>query len=372
MARIRHLAPGALLLAALSTATATAAVPSTDVTGGTTTIVLGGVAARQLDEAGVRVAPAGRATRRSGGVRLRIVAGRLGETSRIEHARRDGLTLRRGARRASLTDLTLRLGTKPTLRARIGGGPARIVARARRGRLAIAADGSTGRRSRITWVLTKTAAAELRSRLRIDRLAAAGLLRTAVAATGTPVTPAPATPPAATTGDSRVATGTADWGVRASFRRYIAGPIASGTIGVSDGAIRTEDGFRFVEGAGTIDRATGAVDVRFRGTVAFDGHQGALQVRLSNPRIVAAAGATTGELHVDATSKDRDSGEVKSYPDLVVATLDLTKGSRSSTKTTVTWSKVPAPLTESGVPAFGGFYEAGSELDPVGFTVVAG
>lgn len=348
------------------------ATPTTKVTGGTTTATLSGVAARQLAAAGVRVSPAGKVTRRSGGFRLRIAGGSLSTTSKIDHARRDGLTFRRGARRVTISDITLRLSDKPTLRARIGGGPALIVARAKRGRLALSADGSTGRRSRITWVLAPTAAGKLRSALGVRKLAAGGILRTAVSATATPSgTPAPQDP-TAPAADAVVQTGTADWGVRASFRRYITGPISGGTVGSADGAIRTQDGgFRFIGGSGSINRGTWATDVRFKGTAVFDGHQGDLQVRISNPRVVIAAGAKRGVLHVDATSKDRESGQVKTYVDLIVADLDLAKATRKLDGTNVTWSGITGKLTESGVPAFGGFYNPGAELDPISFTVVA-
>ena len=39
---------------------------------------------------------------------------------------------------------------------------------------------------------------------------------------------------------------------------------------------------------------------------------------------------------------------------------------------TVTWSAVPATLTEDGAASFSGFYEAGTELDPVTFTAELG
>ena len=39
---------------------------------------------------------------------------------------------------------------------------------------------------------------------------------------------------------------------------------------------------------------------------------------------------------------------------------------------TVTWSAVPATLTAEGAASFSGFYEAGTELDPVTVTVGLG
>ena len=39
---------------------------------------------------------------------------------------------------------------------------------------------------------------------------------------------------------------------------------------------------------------------------------------------------------------------------------------------TVTWSALPATLTAEGAASFSGFYEAGTELDPVTVTVGLG
>ncbi|MEV4616223.1 HtaA domain-containing protein [Kitasatospora sp. NPDC049258] len=48
-----------------------------------------------------------------------------------------------------------------------------------------------------------------------------------------------------------------------------------------------------------------------------------------------------------------------------MAALDLAKASFTAVNGVVTLAELPATLTEQGAPAFGGFYQAGAELDPV-------
>lgn len=75
-----------------------------------------------------------------------------------------------------------------------------------------------------------------------------------------------------------------NWGVKASFRSYV--EVAGGSITLSDGATRAEDGtfvFSAVPG-GDLDiapdgAATGAM--RFAGTVVFEAHGGMLKATLT-------------------------------------------------------------------------------------------
>ncbi len=77
----------------------------------------------------------------------------------------------------------------------------------------------------------------------------------------------------------------ADWGVKTSFRNYIKGPIAHGSIAVGDGVTENADGtFHWPVSGGEYDPATNATVVRFGGFVRFTGHDGALDMRVWNPR----------------------------------------------------------------------------------------
>ncbi|RIQ17194.1 HtaA domain-containing protein, partial [Jiangella rhizosphaerae] len=166
--------------------------------------------------------------------------------------------------------------------------------------------------------------------------------------------------------------GTLDWGVKASFRTYITGPIAHGSIEVRDPAVRNTDGtFRFADATGTADPDAGTAELAFAGEVSFAGHDmGAgplLELTLTDPRVTVTS-ATEGALTADVVSKSLDSGELVTYDDVELADLDLTDHPLRFDGDTVSATGVPATLTEAGVPAFANFYAAGTALDPLTFT----
>jgi Htaa len=188
------------------------------------------------------------------------------------------------------------------------------------------------------------------------------------------LTAALALPAAATAAPPTIplTSGTADWGVKQSFRNYIVGPIAKGEITTADGATRNADGtFRFPFLAGTYDAGTHALDASFDGTVRFTGHDSGagpvLDLTISDPEIETAGNA--GVLIADMRSRQMASGQYEDYPDAEVATLDLSGATRTPGAETMTITGIAATLTEEGAQAFGGFYSAGTELDPVNLTV---
>jgi hypothetical protein len=74
------------------------------------------------------------------------------------------------------------------------------------------------------------------------------------------------------------------WGVKASFRSYVAS--AEGTITLSDGAAIADDGafIFFAEAGGNFAIAadgTASGSMRFKGTVTFEAHGGMLKVAVS-------------------------------------------------------------------------------------------
>ena len=77
---------------------------------------------------------------------------------------------------------------------------------------------------------------------------------------------------------------TLTWGVKASFRAYV--EAMEGTINVTDGATRTDDGcfvFKALPGGDLTLNADGSASgyMRFQGTVAFDAHGGMLKSTLT-------------------------------------------------------------------------------------------
>jgi hypothetical protein len=390
-ARATVVAAGGLAL--LLPAAASAAAP-TAVTNGTTTLRPTGAAHATLKRAGVEVLPIGVAARKGSRIAIPVRSGSVGTVSLLAHGATDGLLLRGDDGSARLTDLRVRIGrSASTVTGRIDGRALVTLFTLSTKRLDVRTAARSASRRNVAWKLTATAAKTLRSRLEVRglrsgrfgistftaKLAAPG---TATPGTGS-TTPAPAPTPAAPVvlapgapAVASVVSGTQDWGIKASFRNYITG-FAGGKIVTSDGATRNTDGtFRFVTPTGTVDRTTGALSIGFRGTVYFEGHgsgeAAALRVWVRNPRVVTTAGASTGDLHADVSSKDQGSGKVVDYPNVRLAQLDLTKGTRTITDTGVTWVAVPATLTEEGAPAFGGFYNAGAEIDPVSFAVTTG
>ncbi len=184
-----------------------------------------------------------------------------------------------------------------------------------------------------------------------------------------PIDPDPTEPdptePGAFDGD-----GALDWGVKASFRNYIENGPAAGTIETIDPAERNDDGtFRFDLGTGLDVVDTDDLHAPFEGGVHFSGHAGALDLVLTEPRIVIDGAA--GTLVVDAVSKELESPESQTFDDVVLATLDLRDVTPTAADDQVRYADIPATLTEDGADAFGGFYEAGEALDPVTFVVTA-
>jgi hypothetical protein len=163
-----------------------------------------------------------------------------------------------------------------------------------------------------------------------------------------------------------VSGGHLDWGVKQSFRNYIAGPIAHGTITASEGATKNADGtFRFPTATGSVDADADTAALTFTGKVEFTGHDGLLYMTIEDIRVTLTGSG--GTLVADVVSKSLSSGQLTTYDDVEFATLadtDLTAAAG-----TVTGAGIGATLTAAGSPAFAGFYPAGTALDPVSFAV---
>jgi len=147
------------------------------------------------------------------------------------------------------------------------------------------------------------------------------------------------------------------WGVKESFRNYVVGRIARGAIAVSNGAVQNRDGtFQF--SAAATSSPTSAL---FNGAVRFTGHDGELDMTISNVRILVTG--STGTLRADVASGSQTRQNVE------FATLDLSRVTPSDVGGSLSWVNVPAALTTAGADAFGGNYRPGQALDPVSFTL---
>ncbi|MDX2377500.1 HtaA domain-containing protein [Microbacterium sp. LRZ72] len=147
-----------------------------------------------------------------------------------------------------------------------------------------------------------------------------------------------------------------EWGVKESFRSYIDGSIANGSFSIAWGG-----------GSGAYSTETDRGRVGYGGAATFTGHDGALDLTISAPRI--QVNGSQASLIADVSSKNLD-GSTYSRSGIVFATLALPAPTTSSG--VLSWSGASATLTAAGAEAFGGFYEAGTALDPVSFAFPLG
>lgn len=160
---------------------------------------------------------------------------------------------------------------------------------------------------------------------------------------------------------------TLEWGLKQSFRNYITGPIAHGSISLDGTALNGDGEFVWSNGSGAYAVDSNAGEVSYSGSVHFTGHAGALDMTISNPRI-AVTGPLSATLFVDVVSAGYNGTEDVNETDVAFATLTLPAGVTASDGEAITWTDAVAVLTEDGAAAFAGFYSAGTALDPVTFT----
>ncbi|MFJ5231286.1 HtaA domain-containing protein [Kitasatospora sp. NPDC088391] len=179
-------------------------------------------------------------------------------------------------------------------------------------------------------------------------------------------------PARAAAADPTVSGGRLDWGLKQSFLTYVTGPIANGKWALTGGAATVGGSvFRFHSATGSYDPATGRFSAAFQGGVRFTGHQengtNALDLSISRPTV--KAGPDGAALYADVSSKSRQTGQTTSTSQTRLADLSLAGVDLKNAGGTMTLSSVPATLTAAGATAFGGFYTAGTALDPLTFSV---
>ncbi|GGV17412.1 hypothetical protein GCM10010495_34720 [Kitasatospora herbaricolor] len=178
---------------------------------------------------------------------------------------------------------------------------------------------------------------------------------------------------AAAAAEGRVAGGRLDWGIKQSFLTYVTGPMAKGSWGLTGGAATVGgSSFRFHSATGTYDPETGALTAAFSGGVRFTGHQengvNALDMSVGRLTLRAVAGGGAG-LYADISSKSKDTGKVAAVSQARLADLSLAGLDLRGAAGTLTLGNVPVTLTGAGASAFGGFYTAGTALDPLTLSV---
>ena len=161
-----------------------------------------------------------------------------------------------------------------------------------------------------------------------------------------------------------VSDGSLIWGVKESFRKYVVGNIARGEITVKDGATNSGGSIQYPASASSITGDSKGV-IRFGGTVNFKGHNGILDLTLSD--IAMRIDGSKAELTADYSSRKfegmqaHEPGPIETGNDVVFATVNLNSAA-NFTSNSVNLAGTTT-LTSTGVDAFGGFYESGTQLD---------
>ncbi|MER8066709.1 HtaA domain-containing protein [Streptomyces sp. NPDC094034] len=150
--------------------------------------------------------------------------------------------------------------------------------------------------------------------------------------------------------------GTLDWGLKESFRTYVAG-MAAGTITATDGATQaTGNGpFTFTNGTGSYDPATHDVATDFDGGVLFSSKAHGFEIKVADVRLVTAG--TGGAIEADVTLNGATQNDIE------LAAIDLTGIRPQTTGGRMVLKDIPATLTADGAKAFNGMYAEGTELD---------
>lgn len=160
--------------------------------------------------------------------------------------------------------------------------------------------------------------------------------------------------------------GTLEWGVKESFRKYLASSFSGGKITVKDGATQAPDNgvFTFVNGKGTYDTATHGTDTAFEGGVHFYAHGGVLDITLSDVKL--ATTGTGGAITVDVATPEGTRNDV-AFAALDLSAVKPGQGAGGA----MVFKDIPATLTKAGSEAFNGQYKEGDALDPATLSVKA-
>ena len=162
------------------------------------------------------------------------------------------------------------------------------------------------------------------------------------------------------------------WGIKQSFRSYIKGNIARGGWGASGiGFSGDEKGNgAFVFQASTPTASGGIVTIPFQGTLNFTGHDGVLDMTMSDFKVIASgdqAKITVDYVSYELNRSDYTRGAQIKGDDEVIATISLQEPVKDSgTAVNLAGS---TSLSAGGVKLFTGFYEQGEELDPSSGTI---
>ena len=177
----------------------------------------------------------------------------------------------------------------------------------------------------------------------------------------------PATPATGhCSGSTGVVSGSAAWGVKESFQSYITGAIAKGSWTLLDNTSYDNRAFHFAANSGAVDPANSSGRILLSGGVHFTGHQGVLDLKISQLEIEFSG--RSGQLIAQVSSSDMsgtrtDFGRV-ALADLAFDSLTISDNSLNG--------RAQVLLTAQGSRAFADFYEAGTQLAPLEINAALG
>jgi hypothetical protein len=183
-----------------------------------------------------------------------------------------------------------------------------------------------------------------------------------------------------------IESGTLTWGVKESLRTHVLSPATGGEVKATGDATVLDDGrfeFRANVDGSVYDSLESARSFAFGGSVRLSGHDlgdgPLLDITIADPRLVIdSAGAT---LIADVTGNEsagdgsRDSAEITPgpvvrYDDVPLVDVDVTGDDLMPGQDgTLHVNEAATTLTDDGAEALAGYYEPGTALDPVSFTV---
>ncbi|XCB29328.1 HtaA domain-containing protein [Arcanobacterium hippocoleae] len=172
-----------------------------------------------------------------------------------------------------------------------------------------------------------------------------------------------------------------NWGLKASFRKYVSGNFAHGKWELSEGAAGE---FTFpIKDAAAFD-LNKLQDLQFAGKVHFTAHNGLLDMTISNPRIVnnnqgRQLIATMSYLpfdqkniHAILSGKQNPAADESKRVTATVALAELSEPQITGEGAAKKIHFADVNLTADGAKAFANFYDEGQALDPITITFTAG
>src|SRR5699024_10193294 len=142
------------------------------------------------------------------------------------------------------------------------------------------------------------------------------------------------------------------WGLKQSFLSYIQGPIAHGEISTDGGITFDGEAFTFSEGTGAGDSADGTALIAYPGTISFTGHDGLLDLTVSDLRLRIDT-PSDGAIVATMVSRSLETGEYETFTGIDLA--EVTLSGAEVAEGDLQLSDAPATLTAEGAAGFAGF-----------------